>query len=126
MKDISSKMLGNRLHTIQTGDIGRPCNEVYSQSIMTFRLLFFSDQKSPLLLFLEFMFQILHEINTHKLIITLSFKNKIIVLKSLTSVLHFFIQVLIVERLYPRREYYFAITLDRSAKVNYSNFKGSL
>jgi len=51
VKDISSKMLGNRLHTIQTGDIGRPCNEV-----------------------------------------------------------------LIVERLYPRREYYFAITLDRSAK----------
>ncbi|XP_066915398.1 succinate--CoA ligase [ADP-forming] subunit beta, mitochondrial-like [Clytia hemisphaerica] len=51
VEDVSSKMLGNKLHTIQTGTVGRPCNEV-----------------------------------------------------------------LIVERLYPRREYYFAITLDRAAK----------
>ncbi|XP_057302327.1 succinate--CoA ligase [ADP-forming] subunit beta, mitochondrial-like [Hydractinia symbiolongicarpus] len=51
VEDISSKMLGKNLYTIQTGDSGRPCNEV-----------------------------------------------------------------LIVERLYPRREYYFAITLDRKAK----------
>lgn len=28
VEDISSKMLGNKLHTIQTGDVGRPCNEV--------------------------------------------------------------------------------------------------
>lgn len=51
VKDIASKMIGNNLYTKQTGDVGRPCNEV-----------------------------------------------------------------LIVERLYPRREYYFSIILDRDTR----------
>lgn len=51
VQDIASKMLGKNLYTLQTGTVGRPCNEV-----------------------------------------------------------------LIVERLFPRREYYFGITLDRSAR----------
>jgi len=51
LNDVASKMLGHNLYTIQTGDQGRPCNEVF-----------------------------------------------------------------VVERLYPRREYYFAIMLDRAAK----------
>lgn len=28
VKDIASKMIGKNLYTIQTGDVGRPCNEV--------------------------------------------------------------------------------------------------
>lgn len=51
VKDIASKMIGKNLYTKQTGEVGRPCNEV-----------------------------------------------------------------MIVERLYPRREYYFSIILDRGAK----------